>query len=219
MKLRGKHLCAKWFRADKRKSPPRARVVPQIEQLESRETPNSLYNPLFGSAFLSLDQLDAPYSIVPGGDGSSDQGDGDGSSGGDGSTQGGSDGGTGGTQPPFNFTPADPAAAASTINQNANLFDSVLGDDASNFASLVASAVGGQGQSGGTPGVGAAIVIGLPTPAAPPTSPATPPDATSGPAPAVYPARGAAPTVGVGLSPSQFGLDPFPCSTARRSAP
>ena len=96
--------------------------------------------------------------------GSSDQGDGDGSSGGDGSTQGGSDGGTGGTQPPFNFTPADPAAAASTINRNASLFDSVLGDDASNFASLVASAVGGQGQSGGTPGVGAAIVIGLPTP-------------------------------------------------------
>ena len=210
MKLRGKHLCAKWFRADKRKSPPRARVVPQIEQLESRETPNSLYNPLFGSAFLSLDQLDAPYSIVPGGDGSSDQGDGDGSSGGDGSTQGGSDGGTGGTQPPFNFTPADPAAAASTIDWNASLFDSVLGDDASNFASLVAAAVGGQGQSGGTPGVGAAVVIGLPTPAAPPTSPATPPDATSGPAPAVYPTRGAAPTVGVGLSPSQFGLDPFP---------
>ena len=36
-----------------------------LEQLEARETPNSLYNPLFGTAFLSLDQLDVPYTIAP----------------------------------------------------------------------------------------------------------------------------------------------------------
>ena len=47
-------------------------------------------------------------------------------------------------------------------------------------------------------------------PGEPPTSPATPPDATSGPAPALYPAARGGPAVGVGLSPSQFGLDPFP---------
>ncbi len=182
-----------------------------LESLEVREACNSLYNPLFGSVFLSLDSLDVPYSIVPG-NGSSDQGDGsgDGATGGTGSTQGGSDGGTGGSQPPSdNFTPADPAAAAATIDLNASLFDSVLGDDASNFASLVASAVGGQGQSAGTPGVGAAVVIGLPGPATLPTTSGGSQNSTTGPAPAIYPPAGTVGAVGVGLSPSEFGLNPF----------
>ncbi len=189
---------------------------PMLESLEVREACNSLYNPLFGSAFLSLDSLDAPYSIVPGDgsdSGSSDQG-GDGSTGGTGSTQGGSDGGTGGSQPPSdNFTPADPAAAAATIDDNADQFDSVLSDDAANFAQLVAAAINAQsqqyGQPSATPGVGAAVVIGLSSPANPPTPPPVPDDAPTGPAPAVSPAPGVPGSIGVGLSPSQFGLNPF----------
>ena len=144
----------------------RPTVRPMLEQLEARETPDSLYNPLFGTAFLSLDQLDVSLrhrprrrfdlrKLVPGGAGS---------------TQGGSTGGTGGTSqpPPDNFTPADPAAAAATVNQNANLFDSTLDTDDAAFAANVAAAVGGSGGggAGGGGGVGAAVVIGLPTPSA-----------------------------------------------------
>ena len=226
MKLWVKRLCAKWSKADKRKS-PRQRFLPQIEPLESRETPNSLYNPLFASAFLSLDQLNAPYSIVPGdgsNSGSSDQGDGggDGSSGGDGS-EGGSGDGTGSSQPPpNNFTAADPAAAASTVNLNASLFDSVLGGDDASFAAQVAAAVGGQGQSGqaaGTPGVGAAVVIGLPGPSTPPMSPAVPPDAP--PArrpPSPRPLEQPQPSASACRRASSTGIR-SPCSAARPFAP
>ena len=214
MKLWVKHLRAVWFLSDKRQNTPKARFVPQLEQLESRETPNSLYNPLFGSVFLSLDPLDVPYSTVSGDgstSGTSSQGDGSGgSTGGTGSTQGDSGGGTGSTQPPSdNFSAADPAVSASTIDTNAGLFDSALNTDNAAFAALVAAAIGGQGQSGGTSGVGAAVVIGLATPAAPPTSPATPQNATAGPAPALAPPAGTTGIIGQGLSPSEFGLNPF----------
>ncbi|HVS39283.1 MAG TPA: hypothetical protein VMS17_27245 [Gemmataceae bacterium] len=180
--------------------------MPRLEPLERRETPNSLYHPLFASAFLSLDPLDAPVSIVPGDGSGSDQGGGDGGSGGGSGSQGGAGGSS---PPPSNYTPADPAAAAATINQNADLFDAGLGDDASNFASLIAAAVACLGQSGGTAGVGAAAVVGLATPAAPPTSPAPPSDAATGPAPALYPPAGTTGAIGQSLSPSQFGLSPF----------
>ena len=69
-----------------------------LEALEAREACNSLYNPLFGSAFLALDDLtDVPYSVVPGDDGSD---------GGTGAGQDGSDGGAG--SDPISWT--DPAA-------------------------------------------------------------------------------------------------------------
>ena len=224
MKLWTNLLRAKWFQGDDRKSKAKAWFLPRLEELERREAPVSLFNPLFASAFLSLDPLAAPYSIVPGdgsNSGSSDQGDGggDGSSGGDGS-QGGDGGGSGASQPPpDNFVAADPAAAASTVNLNAGLFDSVLGGDDASFAAIVSAAVGGQGQSAGTPGVGAAVVIGLPGPSTPPTSPAVPQDAASGPAPALAPTPGTAPTVGVGLSPSEFNLNPFPLLSGPTIAP
>ena len=137
---------------------------PMLEALEAREACNSLYNPLFGSAFLALDPLDVPYSVVSGdgsNSGSSSQGDGSG----DGST-----GGTGETQfPSGNFAAADAtfAAATSVIDLNASLFDSVLNTDDASFAASVAAVAGGTGQSTGTPGVGAAVVIGLPGPATP----------------------------------------------------
>ena len=107
-----------------------ARPPLHLEELESREACNSLFNPLFGTAFLSLEPLDTPYSVIAG-DGStsdsssSDSGGGDGggdSSGGTDSTQGGDTGIT--EPPPNNYSPADPAAAITAIDWNASLFDS-----------------------------------------------------------------------------------------------
>ncbi len=151
-----------------------------------------------------------PYAIAPGdGTGSGSSGQGGGNSGGNNGSQGGS----GGSASPATFTPADPAAAASTVNDNANPFDSTWGVEASPYAGQVAATVGGQGQSsgqsGGTAGVGAAVVIGLASPASPPASPTPPANASTGPAPAFAPGRGSAAILGVGLSSSQFGLNPF----------
>ena len=216
MKLWTKHLRALRFLADKQDPSPKRRFIPQIEPLENRETPNCLFNPLFGTAFLSLETLDPPYSVIAG-DGSSsdssDQGGGDGGgSGGGGSTQGGD---TGSTPPSNNYYPSDPAAAISAIDWNASLFDSVFNDADAAFAMKAAADIG-VGPSAGA-GVGAAVVIGLPGPTMGGATNsggsqggnANPPPVTSGPPPAVSPAPGAAPTVGVGLSSSQFGLDPF----------
>ncbi len=60
MKLWGKHLRAKWFQNADRKNKPKARFLPRLEELERREAPVSLFNPLFASLLPSLDQLDAP---------------------------------------------------------------------------------------------------------------------------------------------------------------
>ena len=174
-----------------------------LEALEAREACNSLYNPLFGSAFLALDNLtDVPYSVVPGDDGSS------------GGSGAGQDGSGGAGSDPISWTDpggADAAfsAATSVIDGNANQFDSVLNADDASFASLVAANIGAQGQSGGTPGVGAGIVIGLPGPTTPPTSPAPSQGATTGPAPVLSAPAGTTGTVGQGLSSGEFGLNPF----------
>ncbi len=64
MKLWVKHLCALWFVKDKQPSPVKASFRPLLEPLEARETCNSLFNPLFGTAFLSLEQPNVPQSIL-----------------------------------------------------------------------------------------------------------------------------------------------------------
>ena len=225
MKLWVKRLCKTWFLSDKRKSLPKAkaRFLPQLEVLETRETPNSLFNPLFASAFEQMDGLTLPaYTVVPGWDPapgmSPGAGDGGGSTGGTGSTQGGSDGGTGATPPPSdNFSAGDAAAATSTINLDANLFASVLDGDNASFAANVATAVSGSGGGGTGGGSGAAVVIGVPTPSAAGGATSggtqggntTPPVITPGPPPALSAAPGTAATIGVGLSSSDFGLNPF----------
>ena len=90
----------------------------------------------------------------------------------------------------------------------------MLGGDDTAFAANVAATVGANG-GGGAGGSGAAVVIGLPTPSAgtgqmgTQSGDTTPPPVTPGPPPPLSAAPGTAETVGVGLSPSDFGLNPF----------
>ena len=100
---------------------------------------------------------------------------------------------------------------ATAIDLNAGLFDSILGNADASFAASVAASVGGAG-SRRRPGAGAAVVVGLPTPTtggATTAAATNPPPVTLGPPPAVYAPAGAAAGVGVSLSPTEFGTNPF----------
>ncbi len=176
---------------------------PMLEALEAREACNSLYNPLFGSAFLALDPLDVPYSVVSG-DGSirivRRSGDGPGRVGRR----------AGRTQFPTVSGRRGRGLRRRDFGDRPERQPVRLGAEHGRRL-LRGERRGGRRRNGpvpGTPGVGAAVVIGLPGPATPPTTSGACQDATPGPAPAVSPA-GTAGAVGQSLSPGEFGLNPF----------
>ena len=225
MKLWVKRLCARVVQGRQAEKPSTA-LLPQIEPLESRETPNSLYNPLFASAFLSLDQLNAPYSIVPGdgsNSGSSDQGDG----GGDGVRRRRL---RGRLRRRHGSVPTAPqqlhcrGPGRGGLDRQPERQPVRLGAGRGRRL-LRRPGRGGRRRPGpiGPGGRDARSRRGRGDRSARPLHPSDVPrrfpGRAAGPAPALAPTPGTAPTVGVGLSPSEFNRNPFPLLSGATVAP